>query len=83
MAQETVTLTFTDPNDLSEDASEIEVEVTYNSWYTPGKWTLRNGDPGYPDESGVEFVDWEVINENKPEWLNEDMVIDKFYEYID
>jgi hypothetical protein len=64
----------TSPN--GED--EIEVNVQYDWYYQPGRMYLSNGDPGYPDESEVEITDWDVVDEEKPEWLTDELVQEAF-----
>jgi hypothetical protein len=36
----------------------IKLEIEYYSTpFVPGKWTLSNGDPGYPDEGGEFYIE--------------------------
>ena len=64
----------------SPQDDEVEVEVTvYQDWYfESGRMYLSNGDPGYPDEFEVDITEWEVTDEEKPEWLTDDLVQEAF-----
>jgi hypothetical protein len=64
----------TSPN----EEEEIEVTVSYNWYYAPGQMYLSNGDPGYPDESEIEITEWETTEEEKPEWLTDELVQEAF-----
>jgi hypothetical protein len=64
----------TSPNE--ED--EIEVTVQYDWYFEPGRMYLSNGDPGYPDEFEAEITEWEVTNEEQPEWLTDELVQEAF-----
>lgn len=49
-------VTFT----LNEEEYEAQVSARATYSYRPGKRWLKNGDPGYPDESDFEIDDVEV-----------------------
>jgi hypothetical protein len=39
---------------------------------------LSNGDPGYPDEFEAEITEWEVTDEEQPQWLTDELVQEAF-----
>ena len=49
-------VTFT----LNEEEYEAQVSAKATYCYRPGKRWLKNGDPGYPDESSFEIDDFDV-----------------------
>ena len=70
--QTTQIFTFYD-NEDQEIYEMYEVEVTKTESYTPGKYTLNNGDPGYPDEYDTHY-DYDI--NDAPGWFNGDMLWD-------
>ena len=79
------TVTSPDGND------DVEVWATYNWYYEPGRRYMPNGDPGYPDSSEVELLEFGTISDDEqPEWLtfelvqktldNEDDLFDDMYD---
>jgi len=70
-------LCISNPEDSEED---INVLVTFNSYHYPGRNYMSNGDPGYPDDSGMDIVEWVIHNrqEKKPNWLTDDLVQQEF-----
>ena len=40
---------------LSGESASVILEVEYNYVYDPGKWTLPNGDPGYPEYEEIDI----------------------------
>ena len=62
--------------------SNLQEKATINAFYEDrmvrkGKWSLSNGDPGYPDEYEEFFIGWEYVPENKeecPKWLTDKLV---------
>lgn len=65
------------PEDSEE---EIHVLVYYSGYHYPGRNYMSNGDPGYPDESGMDITNWEMNNpyETKPNWLTDNLVQQEF-----
>lgn len=61
------TLSFHNPETEDEYCLTVEQAIVT----TPGKWTLSNGDPGYPDES-ESYFDYNASD--KPDWVTEDMI---------
>jgi len=55
-----------------DNAAEITIEYSWS--FTPGVWTMPNGDPGYPDESEIDIDDWSDEDGNKPAWVTQEML---------
>lgn len=41
--------------------NNCELEVTYNYYYDPGRHTLPNGDPGWPESEEIEITSLKLI----------------------
>lgn len=69
------------------DGSVHEIQVTWKHDYSPAVNYLPNGDPGYPEESDVDWkseltaIDEEPVTPGTeiPEWITADMI----YEELD
>jgi len=63
-----------------EDEEEVEIIINYKGHHYPGRNYMSNGDPGYPDDSGMEYIDWEMrhYKQSKPEWITEELVQAQF-----
>ena len=61
-----------------DDEVEVEVTVHYDWYFEPGQMYLSNGDPGYPDEFEAEITEWEVTDEEQPQWLTDELVQEAF-----
>ena len=56
-------------HEVTVEVMGVEMEVGYDhSPFLPGKWTLSNGDPGYPDEP--EEIEITSVEINGYDWTN-------------
>jgi len=56
----------------------IRYTVCIRSIHIPGRWTLPNGDPGYPDEDHEEIVDIDSNNGKDIDPITWNLIKDKW-----
>lgn len=49
-------------NYIHSNFPDIELEVSYEYYYDPGKWTYSNGDPGYPEYEEINIKHIKILN---------------------
>jgi hypothetical protein len=60
---------------FNEDGDSLKVEVKFEYWHDPGMWTMPNGDPGYPEDSGYNIISvYLASGEPLPDWVTDDLV---------
>ena len=66
----------------SNDGDFCEAEVAYSHYYEKESRYDRDGDVGHKAEDEIEMDSYQCLQQPPPEWFNEDLVLDAFYDLM-